>query len=129
METAAATGEVVRDSDRIQGELGEGPCFNVAEYKEQVYRVADMGGSGERWPRYAPKAHELDIGEALGIVMERYKTTEDQAFEILKKSSQHRNVKLRDLAPQATETGETPKRTSNPRTPLPSGRFVPGRGG
>ncbi|MGW0893871.1 GAF and ANTAR domain-containing protein [Saccharopolyspora sp. NPDC002578] len=48
------------------------------------------------------------IGEALGIVMERYKVGEDQAFEVLKTGSQHRNVKLREIAEQITRTGEVP---------------------
>jgi AmiR/NasT family two-component response regulator len=38
------------------------------------------------------------IGQALGIVMERYDLTEDRAFEYLARVSQHRNVKLRDTA-------------------------------
>lgn len=53
-------------------------------------------------------ATRQDIGEALGIVMERYKLTEDQAFAVLKRSSQDRNVKLREIAHQITTTGEIP---------------------
>lgn len=49
-----------------------------------------------------------EIGEALGIVMERYKLSEDQAFDKLRKSSQDRNIKLRDLAHQVTRTGDIP---------------------
>jgi transcriptional regulator with GAF, ATPase, and Fis domain len=49
-----------------------------------------------------------DIGEALGIVMERYKVPEQQAFAVLKKASQDRNLKLRELARQVVETGEIP---------------------
>lgn len=43
-------------------------------------------------------ATRQEIGAALGIIMERHKLTEDEAFQLLKKISQDRNVKLRDLA-------------------------------
>ncbi|EST36927.1 hypothetical protein N566_15865 [Streptomycetaceae bacterium MP113-05] len=49
-----------------------------------------------------------DIGEALGIVMERYKVSENEAFAVLRKSSQDHNVKLRDVARQVATTGEIP---------------------
>jgi GAF domain-containing protein len=55
-------------------------------------------------------ASRQEIGEALGIVMERYKVAEPAAFALLRKHSQERNVKLRDLARQLTETGELPSR-------------------
>ena len=49
-----------------------------------------------------------EIGEALGIVMERHKVTEQEAFDLLRRQSQDRNVKLRELARRLTETGELP---------------------
>jgi GAF domain-containing protein len=55
-------------------------------------------------------ASRQEIGEALGIVMERYKVAEQDAFDLLRKHSQERNVKLRDLARTLTETGELPGR-------------------
>lgn len=48
------------------------------------------------------------IGEAIGIVMERYDVSEEQAFAILAKSSQDHNIKLREVARTVTETGEVP---------------------
>ncbi len=170
--TLAATHDMARTSDRIQDELGEGPCLNATLYEEQAFRIADMATAGDRWPRYAPAARRegigaamgfllftedenlgalnlyssrpdtfgdrtehvgwllaahaavaiasvrtdaqlreaiatrQEIGEALGIIMERHKLTEQQAFETLRKESQTRNVKLRDLARVVTETGE-----------------------
>jgi hypothetical protein len=38
------------------------------------------------------------IGQAVGIVMERYRLSEDRAFAFLTRLSQHRNVKLRQVA-------------------------------
>lgn len=49
-----------------------------------------------------------EIGEALGIVMERFKVSEDQAFEVLKKSSQEQNIKLREVARLIVTTGRIP---------------------
>ncbi|MFC8006841.1 GAF and ANTAR domain-containing protein [Streptomyces olivaceus] len=56
---------------------------------------------------YAMEARH-DIGSAMGIIMERYKASEDQAFATLRKASQNHNVKLRDVARSVTETGEIP---------------------
>jgi GAF domain-containing protein len=38
------------------------------------------------------------IGQALGILMERYGLTDDRAFDFLVRASSHGNVKLRDVA-------------------------------
>jgi GAF domain-containing protein len=38
------------------------------------------------------------IGQAIGIVMERYEIPEDRAFAFLVRASSHRNIKLRDVA-------------------------------
>jgi GAF domain-containing protein len=40
------------------------------------------------------------IGQAVGIVMERYKIPEQQAFAFLTRMSQNRNIKIRHLADQ-----------------------------
>lgn len=171
----ALTSDVVRASDRMQGETGEGPCFDATRRVHEAYRISDLQDTVERWPRYAPEARKLgigsvmgfllftgeddnqgalnlyssrprafterseqvgwlfashaavalssarthaqlshamdtraEIGEAIGIVMERYRLTEDQAFAVLRKSSQDRNVKLREVARTVARTGEIP---------------------
>jgi GAF domain-containing protein len=43
------------------------------------------------------------IGQAIGIVMERYQMDEDRAFGYLARVSQHGNVKLRDVARELVE--------------------------
>jgi GAF domain-containing protein len=48
------------------------------------------------------------IGQAQGILMERERITGDQAFDILRRASQHLNRKLRDVAQTLVDTGETP---------------------
>lgn len=57
--------------------------------------------------RAALRSREL-IGQAQGILMERERITSDQAFALLRASSQHLNVKLREVARELVETGETP---------------------
>ncbi len=39
-----------------------------------------------------------EIGIAIGRVMERYDLTREQALDVLKRTSQHSNRKVRDLA-------------------------------
>ncbi|MFF9453722.1 GAF and ANTAR domain-containing protein [Streptomyces flaveolus] len=48
------------------------------------------------------------IGEAMGILMGSHRLTEDQAFAALRRYSQDRNVKLRDVARQVCERGGLP---------------------
>ncbi|MCF6506874.1 ANTAR domain-containing protein [Blastococcus sp. MG754426] len=43
---------------------------------------------------------------AMGILMERHRMTQAQAFDHLRDLSQRRNVKLRDVAEQIIYTGE-----------------------
>ena len=51
------------------------------------------------------------IDQAIGVIMAQNRCTEDRAIEILRSASQHRNVKLRDLAASLIEsvTGSAPK--------------------
>lgn len=46
------------------------------------------------------------IGQAIGIVMERYQLTAERAFAFLTRVSQHRNVKLRLVAQDIIDAGE-----------------------
>lgn len=48
------------------------------------------------------------IGQAKGILMERYRLTGDQAFALLVRASQTTNIKLRDIAEHLAATGELP---------------------
>jgi ANTAR domain/GAF domain len=55
----------------------------------------------------ALKTREL-IGQAQGILIERERITGDQAFDVLRRASQHLNVKVREVARTLVETGEDP---------------------
>jgi GAF domain-containing protein len=46
------------------------------------------------------------IDQAKGVLMERYKLTPDQAFQMLAQASMNANRKVRDLADQLVTTGE-----------------------
>jgi hypothetical protein len=45
------------------------------------------------------------IGQAKGILMERLKITPEDAFDLLRRSSQQLNIKLREVARGLAETG------------------------
>jgi len=49
------------------------------------------------------------IGQATGILMERFGLTSDRAFGLLSKISQNKNLKLRQLAEQIVQTRAVPK--------------------
>ena len=49
------------------------------------------------------------VGQAVGILVERHRITPGQAFDTLKKTSQRRNLKLRELATRIVETGADPE--------------------
>jgi hypothetical protein len=46
------------------------------------------------------------IGMALGVLMARYRLTEQQAFDLLRRQSSLRNVKLAAIAEEIVYTGE-----------------------
>jgi ANTAR domain/GAF domain len=52
------------------------------------------------------------IGQAQGILIERERITPDQAFDLLRRASQHLNRKLREVAQDLVETGEWPQTDS-----------------
>ena len=52
------------------------------------------------------------IGQAKGILMERLEITPEDAFDLLRRSSQNLNLKLREVARGLAETGELGTRTS-----------------
>ncbi|MHA6629731.1 GAF and ANTAR domain-containing protein [Pseudonocardia sichuanensis] len=67
--------------------------------------VAMAGAQQQENLRAAIATRDL-IGQAKGILMERYKVSEDQAFSILVRASQNANRKLRDVAEQLSSSGE-----------------------
>jgi PAS domain S-box-containing protein len=54
-------------------------------------------------------ASRQQIGQAVGILMERHKIDEDTAFARLVAASQQAHVKIRDIAARISQTGEEPE--------------------
>jgi GAF domain-containing protein len=48
------------------------------------------------------------VGQAMGILMERYNLTGDQAFQVLRRYSQDTNTKLREVAQQLIDSRRLP---------------------
>jgi GAF domain-containing protein len=161
VETVAATDALVASTDRLQHDLGEGPCRTSALDHQTVY-AADLA-TDSRWPTYGPTVVEMGIrsqlavelfttgstqaainlysrrpfafgqsahiaelfssqaaialgfaqsvtdrdealvyrgviGQAIGIVMQRYELDEVRAFKFLIRQSQTSNTKLRTVA-------------------------------
>ena len=168
IETRAATDPMVWEFDRLQYELGEGPCLSAMRGDPVV--SVPHARHDQRWPDFMPRALRLGlksqlavrlfldqegtmgalnlystsqelidpdaehvaelfashaaialhqarevehlnqalesrkaIGQALGIVMERYGLDENHAFAFLLRASSHSNIKLRDIATQMVD--------------------------
>jgi GAF domain-containing protein len=69
--------------------------------------VALIGAQQQEHLRTAVLTRDV-LGQAKGILMERYKLTADQAFHLLARVSQHTNRRMVDLAHELTETGAMP---------------------
>ena len=191
--TLAATDSVLLTLDRLQVELGEGPCFEALRSHEAA--VSNDLPSDSRWPAWSTRAvdeadvrsvmsfglfsrdesagalmlysHSDDgfdhedlleaqvlaahasvalatqlqerqlhqaletrtvIGQATGILIERFGLTPDQAFAVMRRVSQHHNMKLHTLAEHLVQTGvlldSTPAARRQPTGPTnahPSG--------
>ena len=73
-------------------------------------RPADRHGPGSQLEEHlnqAMEGHRI-IGEAVGILVERHRIRSPEAFELLKAASQHRNIKLREIATRVIQTGQEP---------------------
>jgi GAF domain-containing protein len=177
IETRAATDTLVWQFDRLQYELGEGPCVSAMRGTRVV--SVPHARHDQRWPRFMPlalklglqsqlavrlfvdeegtmgalnlysisqeeidpdaehvaelfashaaialhQAHEVDnlnqalesrkvIGQAMGIVMERYALDENRAFSFLLRASSTSNIKLREIAAQLVEDAHHRHRVS-----------------
>lgn len=98
---------------------GHPSAFGVTE-RAKGHLFATLAGLalGSAEERAAGEAHAVNLGEALqtreligqaqGILMERERLSADQAFDVLRRASQHVNRKLRTIAAALVETGETP---------------------
>jgi len=79
----------------------------AGERADDLLRVANL--------HEALRTREL-IGQAQGILIERERITGDQAFDVLRRASQHLNIKVREVAQTLVETGETPAGGTSPNS-------------
>jgi len=133
--TPIRTEPLVTDLEDLQRQLDQGPCVDALR-RGTVTCAGDFALHNTRWPRLGPQAvaeHQAAslhvalanremIGQAQGILMERERITAEEAFDILRRASQHLNVKLRDVARNLVETGERPDTGGKSGTPNPAAR-------
>jgi GAF domain-containing protein len=65
VETKAATGDLVWELDKLQYELGEGPC--VSSLHEEPLIVVDHVAHAQRWPRFVPEAVKLGLRSQMAL--------------------------------------------------------------
>ena len=115
--TLAACGDRVRECDRLQGELGEGPCYDLARGNgsERTYRIADLTRPQPTWQRFAARARELGVGSMTGVLL----YTDEEDFGALNLYAPHRS-RTRLPTPWAWPArGERVVRTLSTAHPMP----------
>jgi GAF domain-containing protein len=85
-----------------------GPEDVVTAQTMAAHAAIALGDALEREQFTQALASRTVIGQATGIVMERFGLDEDAAFAVLRRLSQTMNVKIRDLADQLVESGHLP---------------------
>lgn len=95
---------------RLYPEPGSGwssEAYEIGELLAVHLRVAVSRAAQEDDLRVAIESRQY-IGHAVGLLVERHRVTADTAFASLARASQHRNLKLRDVARFVVETGLDP---------------------
>ncbi|MEU6852185.1 GAF and ANTAR domain-containing protein [Actinacidiphila alni] len=81
--TLAPTDPLATECDRLQQDVGQGPCFDAARGSVPggVYRIADLTDERQRarWPLFTPRAHDLGVAGMMGFLL----FTEDGDFGAL----------------------------------------------
>ena len=67
LETIAATDDAVLKGDRLQYELGEGPCLEITDTGGWL-RSGDVG-TDARYPTWGPRAAELGVTSLLSLAV------------------------------------------------------------
>lgn len=70
LSSPVVTDPLVLDLDRLQADLGEGPCLEAMTGPPVLLRIADMR-SEHRWPRFAHEAQKLGIISMLACSLPR----------------------------------------------------------
>ncbi|MFG1922834.1 ANTAR domain-containing protein [Cryptosporangium sp. NPDC048952] len=96
----AFTGEAVALAQLLGGLAGQSSQVAAAFFHHR-----DLAGQ----LREAMRSRAV-IDQAIGVLMAQRKITADAGFNVLRETSQHLNVKLRQVAQELVETGELPTR-------------------
>jgi GAF domain-containing protein len=105
------------DADARAAATRFGPYAAVAAGNLHAYQAAHTKADNLQ----AALESRATIDQAKGVLIERFKFTPDQAFQMLTRVSMHANRKVRDIADQLVHTGElavVPPRGDG-RTPRP----------
>lgn len=91
----------------VYGGPGAAVDRSLVDVAERLATLADAILSERRFTSdlQAALVTRERIGQACGILMSRHLLTADDAMTALRRGSQHRNVKLRELAREVVETG------------------------
>jgi AmiR/NasT family two-component response regulator len=83
----------------------------LRETETFIVELVDRVESAEREAHNLRRAleHSRDIGAAIGVLMALRKVTRDEAFELLRRSSQDLNRKVHALALDVISTGVLPE--------------------
>ena len=123
--TPSGTDELAGRIDEVQYRAGEGPCLDATATPglgmthcpdlaaDLAAHVATALRGTEVLARSELRSTQLEqalpsrhgIGQAKGILMERRGCTADEAFDVLRHTSQDLNTKLRDLAAKVVAEG------------------------
>ncbi|MFF0266796.1 GAF and ANTAR domain-containing protein [Kribbella sp. NPDC004536] len=113
LDVPLATGDAPRHPVGVLGLYSDEPdAFTaddeaIAHILAQHASVAVASARHEETMAQAVDARKL-VGQAMGILMERFDVDGDRAFAILKRYSQDTNTKLRDVAQQLIDTRKLP---------------------
>jgi GAF domain-containing protein len=113
------------DADARAAALRFGPYAAVAAGNLHAYQSArDMADNLQ-----AALETRAVIDQAKGVLIERYKLTPDQAFQLLAQASMRANRKVRDIADELVRTGELPVVPPRAEGRRPGTKPAPGRPG
>ncbi|MFF1817213.1 GAF and ANTAR domain-containing protein [Kribbella sp. NPDC058245] len=113
LDVPLATGDATRQTVGVLGLYSPVPdAFTeddeaIAHILARHASVAVASARHEETMAQAVDARKL-VGQAMGILMERFDVDGDRAFAILKRYSQDTNTKLRDVAQQLIDTRRLP---------------------
>jgi len=113
LDVPLATGHGSRSTVGVLGLYSPEPDAFTADDEAIAYILARHASVAVASARHeASMAQAVDarklVGQAMGILMERFDVDGDRAFAILKRYSQDTNTKLRDVAQQLIDTRKLP---------------------